>query len=66
MTYLAVREKLIEIGFDMNLDASEHILHVHAVPEDLSDKDVIPLLQKIFAEYEDESLDFLNSLKANR
>lgn len=50
----------------MNLDASEHILHVHAVPEDLSDKDVIPLLQKIFAEYEDENLDFLNSLKANR
>ncbi|AIL47743.1 DNA mismatch repair endonuclease MutL [Elizabethkingia anophelis] len=66
MTYLAVREKLIEIGFDMNLDASEHILHVHAVPEDLSDKDVIPLLQKIFAEYEDESLDFFEFFESKQ
>ena len=66
MTYLAVREKLIKIGFDMNLDGSEHILHIHAVPEDLSDKDIIPLLQKIFAEYEDESLDFFEFFESKQ
>ena len=58
MTYLAVREKLIAKGFELNFDLGGSALQIHAIPEDLSDKDAIPLLQRIFNEYEEGAGDF--------
>ncbi|WP_336664729.1 DNA mismatch repair endonuclease MutL [Elizabethkingia meningoseptica] len=66
MTYLAVREKLLNLGFDLNLDADGHTLHIHAMPEDLSEKDVVPLMQRIFAEYEDGHIDFFEFFESKQ
>lgn len=58
MVYLNVREKLIDKGFELNLDEGELALQIHAIPGDLNQKDATALLQKIFSDYNEQEDDF--------
>ncbi|RQP10468.1 MAG: DNA mismatch repair endonuclease MutL [Chryseobacterium sp.] len=53
LKYYSVREKLLARGFELNLDEGGHTLHVHAAPENLPEKDIVPLLEKIFSDPDD-------------
>jgi len=58
IVYLQVREKLLNKGFELNLDLGESALQVHSIPENLNEKEALLLLQKIFTEYKEGEDDF--------
>ncbi|NAW50634.1 DNA mismatch repair endonuclease MutL [Elizabethkingia argentiflava] len=66
LTYLSVKENLIKLGFDLNLDAGGNTLHIQAIPEDLNEKEAIALLQKLFAEYREDESDFFQFFESKQ
>lgn len=57
LKYFSVREKLLEVGFELNLDDGGNMLQVHAIPEDIKEKEIVPLLERIFTDTEDITSD---------
>jgi len=64
--YSNIKEELFKLGFSMNLDADGDTLHVHSIPEYLSEEEAIMLLQNILVEYREEEKDFYDFFENTR
>jgi len=58
--YLDIKDELFKFGFSTNIDANGDTLHIHSIPEYLSEEEAITLLQKILTEYKEDENNFHN------